>query len=501
MLFPLNAAPKSASANPLTLMKQVYEFDLVCIGSGPAGQRAAVQASKLGKKVALIEKQSCIGGVCIETGTIPSKTFREAVRRLYSNTHFGTGSEAVRQPRPTMPQLLAQVNRVVQRESEGVRDALARNDITVFRGSAKFEDPHTLIVEDLNGQTRVTTEKIMISVGTRPSEPRGVKADGRVVITSDTLLNLEKLPRKVAVVGAGVIGIEYASMFAALGVQVTVIDKRPRPLEFLDFEISDELVHQMRKCDVTFRCGDGVERIEIVEDTVREGLIELESGKHIVADLILFSVGRVGATDTLNLEAAGLKADERGRLTVNPSYQTDVPHVYAAGDVIGYPALAATSSEQGRLAACHMFGVEAPAMGAHFPIGIYSIPEISMVGATEEELTKKKVPYETGIARFSEIARGQISGDDSGMFKMIFGREDGKLLGVHCIGSGATELIHVGQAVIGLGGGLDYFLNTVFNYPTLAECYKVAAYNAANKINYVRRIKALKKKEPAKAAA
>ena len=482
-------------------MKQVYEFDLVCIGSGPAGQRAAVQASKLGKKVALVEKQNCIGGVCIETGTIPSKTFREAVRRLYSNTNFGAGADGVRQARPTMPQLLAQVNRVVRKESEGVRDALSRNDIAVFRGAAKFEDPHTLVVEESNGLSRITAEKILVAVGTRPSEPRGVKPDGSVVITSDTLLQLEKLPRKVAVVGAGVIGIEYASMFAALGVQVTVIDKRPRPLEFLDFEISDELVHQMRKSDVTFRCGDGVERIEIVEDTVREGLIELESGKHIVADMILFSVGRVGATDTLNLEAAGLKADDRGRLKVNASYQTEAPHVYAAGDVIGYPALAATSSEQGRLAACHMFGVEAPAMGTHFPIGIYSIPEISMVGATEEELTKRKVPYETGIARFSEIARGQISGDDSGMFKMIFGREDGKLLGVHCIGSGATELIHVGQAVIGLGGGLDYFLNTVFNYPTLAECYKVAAYNAANKINYVRRVKALKKKEPVKAAA
>jgi NAD(P) transhydrogenase len=336
---------------------------------------------------------------------------------------------------------------------------------------------------------------VLIAVGTRPTDPRGIKPDGRVVITSDTLLQLEKLPRKVAVVGAGVIGIEYASMFAALGVHVTVIDKRPRPLEFLDCEITDELVHQMRKCDVTFRCGDGVESMEIIEDVAREGLIELESGKHMVADLILFSVGRVGATDTLQLEAAGLKADERGRLKVNDYYQTEVPHVYAAGDVIGYPALAATSSEQGRLAACHMFDLLAQPMGKHFPIGIYSIPEISMVGQTEEELTNQKVPYETGIARFNEIARGQISGDDSGMFKMIFGREDGKLLGVHCIGSGATELIHVGQAVIGLGGGLDYFLNTVFNYPTLAECYKVAAYNAANKINYVRRIKALKKKQ------
>ncbi|HEY5779788.1 MAG TPA: Si-specific NAD(P)(+) transhydrogenase [Terrimicrobiaceae bacterium] len=472
-----------------------YEFDLVCIGSGPAGQRAAIQAAKLGKRVAVVEKQTCIGGVCIETGTIPSKTFREAVRRLYSQANFGQTGDTPRRQRPTMGQLLAQVGRVIQRESEVVQDALSRNDVQVLRGRAKFEGPHTLLVDGIASHRRITTDKVLIAVGTRPTDPRGIKPDGRVVITSDTLLQLEKLPRKVAVVGAGVIGIEYASMFAALGVHVTVIDKRPRPLEFLDCEITDELVHQMRKCDVTFRCGDGVESMEIIEDVAREGLIELESGKHMVADLILFSVGRVGATDTLQLEAAGLKADERGRLKVNDYYQTEVPHVYAAGDVIGYPALAATSSEQGRLAACHMFDLLAQPMGKHFPIGIYSIPEISMVGQTEEELTNQKVPYETGIARFNEIARGQISGDDSGMFKMIFGREDGKLLGVHCIGSGATELIHVGQAVIGLGGGLDYFLNTVFNYPTLAECYKVAAYNAANKINYVRRIKALKKKQ------
>jgi len=470
-----------------------YEFDLVCIGSGPAGQRAAVQAAKLGKRVAVIEKQTCIGGVCIETGTIPSKTFREAVRRLYAQAGVGDTTTPRRQ-RPTMPQLLAQVDRVIQKESDTVQDVLNRNDVVLLRGRAHFQDAHTVCVESLTGQRQITAEKILIAVGTKPSEPRGIKADGQVVVTSDGLLHLEKLPRKVAVVGAGVIGIEYASMFAALGVQVTVIDKRPRPLEVLDTEITDELVHQMRRSDVTFRCGDGVESMEIIEDGTRQGLIELESGKHLVADLILFSVGRLGATDTLNLGAVGLAADDRGRLAVNEHYQTAAPHVYAAGDVIGYPALAATSSEQGRLAACHMFGLEAQPMGSHFPIGIYSIPEISMVGATEEELTKQKVPYETGIARFSEIARGQISGDDSGMFKMIFGREDGKLLGVHCIGSGATELIHVGQAVIGLGGGLDYFLNTVFNYPTLAECYKVAAYNAANKINYVRRIKALKKK-------
>lgn len=471
-----------------------YEFDLVCIGSGPAGQRAAVQASKLGKKVAVVEKQTCVGGVCIETGTIPSKTFREAVRRLYTQSSFAAEAGMPRRQRPTMEQLLNQVDQVIDRESDVVQDALARNDVQLFRGAASFQDPHTIIVDGISGHRILTADKVLLAVGTNPAEPRGIAADGEVVVTSDSLLNLRKLPRKMAVVGAGVIGIEYASMFAALGVQVTVIDKRPRPLEFLDGEIVDELIHQMRKKDVTFRCGDGVERMEVIEDSVKEGLIELESGKHLVADVILFSVGRSGATKALNLDAVGLQADERGRLKVNERFQTEVPHVFAAGDVIGYPALAATSSEQGRLAACHMFDQKAPPMATHFPIGIYAIPEISMVGKTEEELTKDRVPYETGIARFSEIARGQISGDDSGMFKMIFGREDKKLLGVHCIGSGATELIHVGQAVIGLGGGLDYFLNTVFNYPTLAECYKVAAYNAANKISYVNRLKSLRKK-------
>lgn len=470
-------------------MSHTYDYDLVCLGSGPAGQRAAIQAAKLGKRVAVIEKQRCIGGVCIETGTIPSKTFREAVRRFYSRPGFETGSHYRAPQRPTMEQLLAHVDKVVQRESEVVQDALARNDVEVIRGKGAFLDDHTVEVESLEGNRRLNGENILISVGTRPADPRGAVADGEVVITSDQVLDLRNMPRKIAVVGAGVIGIEYASMFAALGVHVTIIDKRPRPLEFLDHEIVDELIHQMRKQDVTFRCGDGVSSIEIIEDGQRrEGLIELESGKHIVADVILFSVGRTGATDTLNLPAAGLAADERGRLQVNDHYQTGVENIYAAGDVIGYPALAATSSEQGRLAACHMFGATAKPMASHFPIGIYAIPEISMVGETEETLTERKVPYETGIARYREISRGQILGDDSGFFKMIFNREDGRLLGTHCIGSGATELVHVGQAVIGLGGGLDYFMDTVFNFPTLAECYKVAAFNAANKISYAQRI-------------
>ncbi len=465
-----------------------YDYDLVCIGSGPAGQRAAVQAAKLHKRVAVIEKRRCIGGVCIETGTIPSKTFREAVRRFYSRPGFEQGDFYRPPARPTMDQLLGHVGRVVQRETEVVQDALARNDVDVIRGTAQFVDSHTIRIDTETGDRVVTAANVLVATGTQPSKPRDVEPDGETVILSDDLLDLRNLPRTLAVVGAGVIGIEYASMFASLGVQVTVIDKRPRPLEFLDNEITDELIHQMRRLDVTFRGGEAVSKIDIVDGQPRRGLIELESGKHIVADLILFSVGRTGATGKLNLNAAGLEADDRGRLEVNEHYQTAVPHIYAAGDVIGYPALASTSSEQGRLCACSMFGATAEPMGDHFPIGIYAIPEISMVGSTEEDLTEQKVPYETGIARYKEIARGQICGDDSGLFKMIFHRDTGKLLGVHCIGSGATELVHVGQAVLGLGGGLDYFINTVFNYPTLAECYKVAAFNAANKLQYVRTI-------------
>ncbi len=467
-------------------MTAEFEYDLVCIGSGPAGQRAAVQAAKLGKRVVVLEKQRCVGGVCIETGTIPSKTFREAVRAFSARGNENGPEGAPPRTRPTMEQLLRRVAQVIRREEDVVQDQLTRNGIDLVRGRASFLGPHVLGVETDSARRTISGEHILIAVGTRPSEPPNVRPDGQTLILSDSLLELEKLPRTMVVVGGGVIGIEYASMFAALGVQVTVVDKRPRPLEFVDYEIVDELIHQMRKRDVTFRCGDGVESIDISDGPPRRGVIQLESGKHLVADLVLFSVGRIGATDDLNLEAVGISADDRGRLKVDRQFRTDVPHIFAAGDVIGYPSLAATSSEQGRLAACHMFGLQAEPMGPHFPIGVYSIPEISMVGATEEELTRDKVPYETGIARFREIARGQILGDDSGLFKMIFRRDDGRLLGAHCIGTQATELIHIGQAVLVLGGGLDYFLKTVFNYPTLAECYKVAAFSAANKLQYAR---------------
>ena len=454
-----------------------FDFDLLVLGSGPAGQRAAVQAAKLGKRVGIVERSRMVGGVCLHTGTVPSKTFREAVISL---THVPTLARGtpVERPRPTMKELLHRVNTVIERELDVVARQLSRNGIDLIAGSARFLDPHTIAINGGPLERQASAEHILIACGSVPAPPP-VDADHETILTSDDIVRMPRLPRSLAVIGGGVIGIEYASMFAELGVEVTLIDRNLRPLEFCDHEIVDELMHQMRQKRVTFRLGETVQKIRGI-DQPRGAAIDLESGKHIEVDAVLFSIGRVGATKQLALDKAGIPSDDRGRIKVNERFQTDVAHISAAGDIIGFPALASTSSEQGRLAVCHMFGVEAKPTAAGFPYGIYAIPEISMVGATEHELTEKKIPYEVGVARYEEIARGQILGDSSGFFKMIFHRETRRLLGVHCIGTQATELVHIGQAVLTLGGGLDYFLETVFNYPTLAECYKVAAYSAAN---------------------
>jgi len=421
--------------------------------------------------------------VCLDTGTIPSKTLREAVIGYASGAGRGERAGGARlEGRPSALQLLAGVERVVAREVEVIEDQLRRNNVSVLAGEATFDDPHTLLIINDGGTRRVTAANVVIAVGTEPAAPPGVQPDGKVILTTDDVVHLPHLPRTLAVVGAGVIGIEYASIFAAVGVPVTLVERRDRMLDFLDHEIVDELIHQMRSRNVTFRFGETVASLALSAEPPPRAVLNLESGKRIVADMVLFSAGRVPATAALNLAAAGLATDARARLTVDECFRTAVPHIFAAGDVIGYPSLAATSSEQGRLAACAALGVQAGTLAAHFPVGIYAIPEISMVGRPEHELTTQRVPYETGVARYREIARGQILGDHSGMFKMLFHREDRRLLGIHCIGTGATELVHVGQAVLGLGGGLDYFLNTVFNYPTLAECYKVAALDAANKL-------------------
>ncbi len=464
-------------------MSGEFEYDLVCIGSGPAGQRAAVQAAKLGKRVAVIERRRVVGGVCVDTGTIPSKTFREAVLH-YAGNAIRAGRSLRREERPSAAQLLERVTDLVRRQGEVVEDQLARNDVALLRGRAFFRDAHTVMVEAEDGPHELRAANVLVAVGTRPAPPPGVGSESEVVFTSDGVLKLCALPRSIAIVGAGVIGIEYASMFSCLGVGVTLIDGRSEPLEFADREIVSELIHQMRGRNVIFRGGESVEKIDVEQKGSAASVsIATASGKRVVADMVLFSVGRVGATEGLELGAAGLEADERGRLRVDDTFRTRVPHIFAAGDVIGFPSLAATSAEQGRIAACHAFGVPAGPMTVHFPVGIYSIPEISMVGAPEHELTHNKVPYEFGLARYREIARGQILGDADGLLKMLFHREDKRLLGVHAIGTGATELIHIGQAVVTLGGTLDYFLHAVFNYPTLAECYKVAALDAFNKLS------------------
>lgn len=466
-------------------MNKSFDYDLICIGSGPAGQRCAIQAAKLGKKVAVIEKRRCVGGVCLETGTIPSKTFREAVNAYLARQDRSNGLGFAPRTRADINQLLSRVNAVIQRESEVQQDQLQRNDVNIILGRARFKDAHRIQIESEQGKRVLSSRRFLIGVGTDAAVPPNIAPDNETIILADGITDMNRLPRTMAVVGAGVVGIEYASMFAALGVQVTVIDKRNRPLGFLDREIVDELIYQMRHKSVTFRLGEEVTGLEVIEQQSRKkGLIRLESGKHIIADLILYSAGRIGAVEQLNIKAAGLGADVRGRLSVDENYRTKVKHIYAAGDIIGFPSLAATSATQGRLAACHMFGMKSKPMGNNFPFGIYAIPEMSMVGATEEELTKAKIPYETGIARYCEIARGQILGDNTGLLKIIVHRETEKLLGVHAIGTGVTELIHVGQAVMQLNGRLDYFMETVFNYPTLAECYKVAALNVYNKLHY-----------------
>lgn len=458
----------------------MQRFDLFVLGTGPAGQRAAVQAAKLGKKVGICEKREMVGGVCVNTGTIPSKTFREAVLYLSGiaqRAHYGA-SYTVKEE-ITMADLLLRCHQVITREIDVIRAQMKRNGIVLLGGSAAFTGPHSLTVAGASGTVEVEADKIVIAVGTKPAPPP-VPVDGESVIDSDGILSLTRLPKTLIVVGAGVIGVEYASMFAALGVEVTIVDRRPVLLDFVDHEIAEALSFFLRNLNCTLRLGEEVAQAAV--DRPGHVSVTLKSGKKIGADLLLYSVGRVGATAPLNLAAAGLEADARGRLKVNESYQTAQPHIYAVGDIIGFPALASTSMEQGRLASCHAFGVACESLPRLFPIGIYSVPEISMVGQTEEALTREAVPYETGVAHYREIARGAIVGDDTGLLKILVHRETRKLLGVHILGTAATELIHIGQAFLTFEGTLDVLVDTVFNYPTFAECYKVAALDAYNKL-------------------
>lgn len=457
-------------------------IEFLVIGSGPAGLRGAIQAAKLGKRTVLVEKRTSVGGVSVHTGTIPSKTLREAVLYLSGlrQRSFYGRSHRERQEL-TIDDLLHRLEHTVSREVEIIRDQLLRNGVEVVEGDAHFLSPHRVEVRTHSGAcSELEAEKILIATGTHPYRPNHIPFDDRQVIDSDGILKLERLPRTMTVVGSGVIGLEYASMFQALDVRISLVDERETLLDFLDKEITAELTHALRDRGVALRLGERV--AGIAKDPDGKVTTRLVSGRYLRSEVVLFAAGRVGATAELNLEAAGLAADNRGRLTVDAKFRTSQPHIYAAGDVIGFPSLASTSMEQGRLAACFAFRHGEHRAAELFPFGIYAVPEMSMVGATEEQLRAKGVPYEVGISRFRELARGQILGLESGMLKLLVSLVDRKILGVHILGEGATELIHIGQSVIALGGTLDYLVESVFNYPTLAEAYKVAALDAWNRL-------------------
>jgi NAD(P) transhydrogenase len=455
------------------------ELDLLVIGSGPSGQRAAIQAAKLGRRVAVAERRDRLGGVSIHTGTIPSKTLRQAVLEQLATRPLDVLDPTHREEgeRQAVRELLDRTARVVAAETAVVREQFRRNHVGLLNGDAAFEDPHTVRIAGSDDPIRA--ERIVIASGTRPARPASVEFDDRTIIDSDGLLKMERrVPRTMTVVGAGVIGVEYASMFGALGTKVTVVDKRDRVLSFLDGEIGEAFQYLLRRANVTFRLREQVAAVEAREEGAR---IRLASGKELISETVLYATGRQGDTDGLALENAGLEADARGRISVDATHRTAVEHIFAVGDVAG-GGLAATAMEQGRLAALHAFDQPVAELPELVPTGVYAIPEIAMVGRTEEELTDASVPYVVGIARWSELARGLMSGDEDGMLKLLVSPDSRNVLGVHVIGTAATDLVHIGQAVMGGAATIDFLVTAVFNYPTFAESYKVAALDAANRI-------------------
>jgi NAD(P) transhydrogenase len=461
------------------------EFDLVVVGSGPAGQKAAVQAAKLGRNVALVERHIALGGACVNTGTIPSKTIREAVLYLTGLNQRAIYGQSYRlKESVSIVDIALRTRHVVERERDIIRDQLLRNHITILDGCARFVSDHELAIDGRDGAVRrVQAAAIVIATGSVPAHPPEIEFNKTTILDSDDIvLRLAELPSTIVVVGAGVIGIEFASMFAALGSKVTVVDERNSMLDFCDPEIVEALRYQLRELNVVFRFG---ERVVRVEERGHGTLTCLESGKLLPADVVFYSAGRVGAVADLDLANAGLEADARGRIAVDERFRTAVPHIYAVGDLVGFPSLASASAEQGRLASCDIFGIETSGAEALLPIGIYSIPEISFVGKTETDLTDAMIPYEVGVSHYRELARGQILGENHGLVKLLVSPDDRKLLGVHALGAGATEVVHIGQAVMGLGGTIDYLVDSVFNYPTFAEAYKVAALDALNKLRAI----------------
>jgi NAD(P) transhydrogenase len=456
-------------------------YDLIVIGSGPGGQRAAIQGAKAGKRAAIIEKQASIGGVSFNLGTIPSKTIREAVLHLsdfYERRFYRSNSHA--EENITMADINIRVQHVIENEVAVLQDQLKRNGVELISGIASFSDPHRIRVEINAGYVELESPFIVIATGTKPAVNPKVPVNVRNIINSDQILGMPQIPKTMIVVGGGVIGVEYSTMFATLGVRVIIVEKRPRLLEFADNEMVEALTYHMRDQRVTMRLNEEVESVEELPDG--KVAANLVSKKRVIADALLYAVGRQGNVDALNLAAAGLQADDRGRIKVDADYRTAQPHIFAVGDVIGFPSLASVSMEQGRIAAARAFGLDVHTDPASYPYGIYTIPQISFIGKTEEQLTQADVPYEVGVAYYRDIARGQITGHIDGRLKLLFHRETLELLGVHIFGEDAAELLHIGQAVFSLKGKITYFIDTVFNYPTLAECYKTAAFNGLNRL-------------------
>jgi len=456
------------------------QYDLIVIGSGPAGQKGAIAAAKLGKKVAVIDRKGMIGGVSLHEGTIPSKTLREAVlylsglkQRPFYGRDYALKEEINRED------LAKRVRIVVENEMEVVRDQLLRNDIDLVHGTGSFLGEHQVRVETPEETVTLTGEKILIACGSRPARPADVPFDEESILDVEQLLQLQRLPDKAIIIGGGAIGLEFASMFAAIDIEVTIIDRGTELLDFVDQEIMERLQYHLRDLNVVFRLGENVADLN---NAGNEVIVNLESGKRVKGDILLYAVGRTGNADRLNLESTGLTADESGRLGVNERFQTPVSHIYAAGDVIGFPGLTSTSMEQGRLAANYMFDIAPDPETPLLPYGIYTIPEIAMVGKTEQQLTEEKVPYEFGIARYDELAKGQLTGARTGVVKLLFDPDSHDLLGIHILGESATELIHIGQTVLAMDGTIEYFRDSVFNYPTFAEAYKVAALDGLNKV-------------------
>ncbi|KQR67845.1 pyridine nucleotide-disulfide oxidoreductase [Rhizobium sp. Leaf384] len=461
----------------------MMQYDLIVVGSGPAGRRAAIQAAKLGKKVVVIEQGKRVGGVSVHTGTIPSKTMRETALNLSGWRERGFYGRAYRvKEQISADDLRRRLLITLDHEVEVLEHQFARNRVQHLRGRASFVDATTMQIAKEDGEVmQITGTSILLAVGTKPFRPDYIPFDGKTVLDSDELLDIAELPRSMAVIGAGVIGIEYATIFSALDTAVTIIDPKSTMLDFIDKEIVEDFTYQLRDRNMKLHLGQKADKVERMPDGRCQ--ITLDSGRVIICEMVLFAAGRMGATETLNLAAAGLQADTRGRLSVNPeTFQTSVPNIYAAGDVIGFPSLASTSMEQGRIAARVAVGAIAKEPPKFFPYGIYAVPEISTCGLTEEEVKTRGIPYECGIARFRETSRGHIMGLDSGLLKLIFSLKTRRLLGIHIVGEGATELVHIGQAVLNLKGTVEYFVENTFNYPTLAEAYKIAGLDAWNRM-------------------